>query len=367
MEIMTSDFTSIESSTERLPVAQSWELLDQPEVYESPGTLAAIEPSRPLQTNPETIGKLRRLSTENRELIRNALPAFTGECHPSMIKSFGYGDVLGAYESKPGQYLLGTGQYLLGTRVTIGRISTEDKAIVDQSLDWLKNTNFDLPADVKASDILYGLGFAGVGSALGGAFYLLLFRGSETRPPAFEDLVNAGAMVGAAPGAAIVGFFGFRAISRVVDGVKQNSVAKTLAADLHTIAERTEAQFVALDDQPRTISTGPDSGIVISAGTYVQDFLKDLSAEAVAYAWDNGLFAILRDVQEKQTELADFTAKIASFKPGDAVAQGIAAAMQQERSDALDESLRQLVEYRQDMLPEAVRLSLEKNTEQDLR
>lgn len=357
---MTSDFTPIESSAERLPVAQSWELLDQPGVYESPGTLAAIEPSRPLQTNPETIGKLRRLSPGNWELVRNALPAFTGECHPSMIKSFGYGDVLGAYESK-------TGQYLLGTKVTIGRISTEDKAIVDQSLDWLKNTNFDPPADVKASDILYGLSFASVGSALGGAFYLLLFRGSETQPPAFEDLVNAGAMVGAAPGAAIVGFFGFRAISRVMDGVKQNSVAKTLAADLHTIAERTEAQFVTLDDHPCTISTEPDSSIVISAGTYVQDFLKDLSAEAVSYAWDNGLFAILRDVQEKQTELADLTAKIASFKPGDAVAQGIAAAMQQERSDALDESLRRLVEYRESTLPEAVRLSLEKNTEQDLR
>ncbi len=347
----TSEFIPPQSSAPE----QRWDVL-RPQAQE-PST--ELEPVTPLRTDPtttyETFGIV---SNKNLDRIRAALPEFAQTNTHSL-------------SSTEGSTLYMSRTY---GKTYIGRLSADDASVVEGARHSVATYRAPVYPELKeiGGVAIFTALTSAAGALVGGviqngkAIVDTFMRGEWwNRDHGETDFANIGATIGTAPGVIYAGVLGYNAISRAVNRAKANT--KALVADLHDITGRAEKQFVTLNDAPHTVQFNPDATMEIKAGYFVEDFLKDLSPEAVDYVWNNGLFVVLKDVQAKQTELKDFEAKASSFKVRDTAAQGIAAKMKEERTTALDDSLRRLIMFRKEMLPEVVRLSLEQGEQQDLR
>lgn len=324
---------------------------------------AELEPIAPLRTNPATIYERYHVeSSKNMARIEEALPEFA---RVSVGVGSRYGDTLRICNGRSA-----------GKRMTyIGRLSSDDTAVIEGATQCVYR-NAWRPLTINIKDAAgAGLG-AGVMVAAGTMIGALIQNGQKIIDATMQghfydkyaaemDYANIGALIGAAPGAIAVGIVGFRAVAQTVNRARANT--KALVADLHDIATRAERQFVALDDQPHMLRVGENDSMEMRVGTYVQDFLKGLSPRAVEYVWSNGLFTVLQDIAANQAALNDFTKKTSSFKTKDAAAQDVAAKMKEEYTTELDNTLRTLVAFREEILPEAVRLSLNGDEQQELR
>jgi len=324
---------------------------------------AELEPVSRLRTNPATLDeKFSIESPKNIYRIREALPDFA------------------KIYTKPLD-MRGTSLYMSegDGNTYIVELPANEKSLIEEArrCAWTDPHRTSIfPEREKFGDAAL---LAGMGSAIGGIAGGLIQNGQKLfesimrgefydRNTALSDYSNIGAMIGTTPGTIYLGVLGFNAVSGVVKRVSANTSA--LVADLHDIAQRREKQVIALDNTPRTIELDPaepNTTVEIRAGKFVSDFLHDLSPSAIQYAWENGLSDILRDIQAKQTEFKDLSIKARYFKVNDTAAQGIADALVGERGRTLDEALRNLVTFREEVLPEAIRLSLEQGKQQDLR
>lgn len=334
---------------------QQWDVL---QTFDRPPSME-LEVIRPLRTNPKTVfERFRHESPNNLSRIQEALPKFA---QGSVGCSQKYGENLAVYSGYGKTY--------------IGRISTDDQAFIKDASQCVYR-NYKDPFHIDGTDVLGWAVLTSLPASIGGIIGLGIQNGQKifdhVMSGDFFSRINyqlegeiIGASVGAAPGVLFAGVVGVRAIAQSVNRARANT--NMLVADLHDIASRAEQQFVELDNQSYTLHTGADTTVQIRAGTYVQDFLRDLSSEAVDYIWNSGLFAILRDVEAKQKQLEAVDEKMSTFKSDDLTAHAIAKGIRQEHSNELDEALHTLVRFRTNVLPEVVRISLEEGNSQVLK